>query len=295
MDLIICRNVLMYFNSLHANRVVENLHRSLVDEGWLVVSSVEVSHSLFSGFSSINLNEMTFYRKTKVPMKHFQEYHSSKSTFMENRVDYTDLSNNETEAVSTSGTSVVDNESARQPEDISPLIKKPAKDDINPCEKAYVLFQKGFYDEAVEIINRLLSEQPQNTEAVRLLARIRANQGRLKEALECCTRGIRIDKLNAGCYYLLAAIQQELGLIDDSILSFKRALYINPNLVLAYFALGNLARIQGKINESEKYFANALASLHKCQPDDMLPESEGMAAGRLREIINIITTREEAA
>lgn len=50
MDLILCRNVLMYFVPERAEKVVDNFCRSLVEGGWLVVSAVEISSRLFSRF-----------------------------------------------------------------------------------------------------------------------------------------------------------------------------------------------------------------------------------------------------
>ena len=41
MDVIFCRNVLMYFTPAQARKVVRNLRHALVDGGWLVVSPSE--------------------------------------------------------------------------------------------------------------------------------------------------------------------------------------------------------------------------------------------------------------
>ena len=50
MDLIFCRNVLMYFSPERAARVVHGLRRALIDSGCLFVSTVEASSELFSQF-----------------------------------------------------------------------------------------------------------------------------------------------------------------------------------------------------------------------------------------------------
>jgi chemotaxis protein methyltransferase CheR len=55
--------------------------------------------------------------------------------------------------------------------------------------------------------------------------------------------------------------------------------------VLAHFILGNLSKQQGKIKEANKHFKNALSLLQRYAKEDILPESEGIAAGRLSEII----------
>jgi chemotaxis protein methyltransferase CheR len=120
-----------------------------------------------------------------------------------------------------------------------------------------------------------------------LLARVYANQGKLSEAIEISEKAILIDKLNPGYHYLLANILQELGKAEEAEVSLKRALYTDQNFVLAHFALGNLSRQQGRFKEAGKYFKNAMALLDKYRQEEILPESEGMTAGRLREIINM--------
>jgi chemotaxis protein methyltransferase CheR len=63
MDIIFCRNVLMYFAPERAKKVIKNLHRSLVDDGWLIVSPSETSHVLFSQFETVNFLGAILYRK----------------------------------------------------------------------------------------------------------------------------------------------------------------------------------------------------------------------------------------
>jgi chemotaxis protein methyltransferase CheR len=51
MDLILCRNVLMYFTAAQAAKIVDNLHRALVDDGGLLVSPAEASSTLLAQFA----------------------------------------------------------------------------------------------------------------------------------------------------------------------------------------------------------------------------------------------------
>jgi len=118
-----------------------------------------------------------------------------------------------------------------------------------------------------------------------LLVRAYADQGLIKEALEWCEKAIAADTLNPGLYYLKATILQEQGAIEEAIGSLKRALYLDQDFVLAHFALGNLALQQGKFKASGKHFNNALSLLKIYGQEEVLPESEGITAGRLREII----------
>ncbi len=63
MDLILCRNLLIYFTPAHARRLIGNLRQSLVDDGWLIVSPSECSQALFSGFVPVNFPGSILYRK----------------------------------------------------------------------------------------------------------------------------------------------------------------------------------------------------------------------------------------
>ena len=63
MDIIFCRNVLMYFSQERAKKIVQNFFDALVDGGWLIVSGSELADNLFPQFSSINLPGAILYRK----------------------------------------------------------------------------------------------------------------------------------------------------------------------------------------------------------------------------------------
>ncbi|MDD5307817.1 MAG: tetratricopeptide repeat protein [Deltaproteobacteria bacterium] len=67
MDVIFCRNVLMYFTPDHQRRVVAALHRCLVDGGRLVVNPAEASTSAFPMFAMEDIGGVTLYRKTSRP------------------------------------------------------------------------------------------------------------------------------------------------------------------------------------------------------------------------------------
>jgi len=63
MDVIFCRNVLMYFTAQRAKQVAGNFYRALLDGGWLIVSPTEASHSLFSPFTPVEFPGAMLYRK----------------------------------------------------------------------------------------------------------------------------------------------------------------------------------------------------------------------------------------
>lgn len=62
-DVILCRNVLMYFDSATVRHVIQKLHDCLDDGGWLVVGHAEPNVSLFSAFQTVNAPGVVLYRK----------------------------------------------------------------------------------------------------------------------------------------------------------------------------------------------------------------------------------------
>jgi chemotaxis protein methyltransferase CheR len=99
----------------------------------------------------------------------------------------------------------------------------------------------------------------------------------------------------ARAYYLRATILQEQGCLPEALLAFKQTVYAEPEFVLAHFAMGGLALQQRRLKQYEKQFANVLSLLARFQPEDIVRQSEGLSAGRLREMIVLSASQGFAA
>lgn len=248
MDVIFCRNVLMYFTAQRAKNVAWNFHRSLVEGGWLIVNPAETSATLFPFFTAVEFPGAVLYRKAQDDAP--------------------------------GHTATGDKTPALQP-------------DLFPAEAVPLLAPEERQPEPPGQATTMAPVDPrphgqEDREALSLHARACANQGRFDQAIEWCGKAIAADKLNPAHHYLLAAIQQEQGQVDVAAQSLNRALYLDSGFVLAHFALGNLRLSQGRHREAERHFTNALAALRAHPHDEMLPESEGMTAGRLVEIVTSV-------
>ncbi len=134
-------------------------------------------------------------------------------------------------------------------------------------------------------LTEILARDSHDAPALYLMAKIFANQGRLDDARRYCREAIAIDGMNHRYYYLMAVILKENGLADEATVFLKKAIYLDAGFVLAYYALGNIAAAQGNGKGAAKYLSSALSLLNKMPPHEILPESEGMAAGRLKDMI----------
>lgn len=277
MDIIFCRNVLMYFSESRAKQVVSALYLCLVDGGWLLVSPVETSNVLYSQYAKVNFPGAIFYKKDIGGSQRIQEFIPETIYHPPEEIRAATL------PVEHIPVPVI----PAPKEKIKTGLEEQKAAEPDAYEEALTLFRQGMYSQAVDKIIDLAS-QDHDTKAMVLLARAYANYGKSAPALEWCEKAIAVDMLNPGCHYLHAMILQERGQVKEAVKSLQRAIYLDQDFVLAHFALGNLSRQQGKMKESDRFFENALALLGGFGKDEILPESEGITAGRLSEIITSI-------
>lgn len=306
MDLILCRNVLMYFTPDHAQKVIGRLRHSLADGGWFSVSPSEAWQTRFSRFSTVNYPGVILYRKG-------DGYGRSNEAYFSESLD---------ERLNANGSAPEDMFSMEPNQDTLPpavlSLEAPAtlaenepvpphpmapnlpptlrptptpnlpplrRHTPTPQETARLLYESGRYAEAADTLLEL--SEPER-ETIPLLAHALANSGRLTESLTCCNRWIASDRLDAAGHYLRAIVLIEQGDAKEARHSLQRAVYLQPDFVLAHFVLGNLARGSGKPDEAARHLRNALHVLAGKQPDDILPESDGLTAGRLSEMITTL-------
>src|SRR4030067_704497 len=63
MDMIFCRNVLMYFSKDTAQKAVNGFYKSLTDYGWLLIGPADAMRSLSLNFVAVNFENITLYVK----------------------------------------------------------------------------------------------------------------------------------------------------------------------------------------------------------------------------------------
>lgn len=265
-DILFCRNVLIYFAPEQVSKVIANFHRCLVEGGWLVLSPSETSHVLFPQFVPVNFDGAILYQKdstrTRPVDRRTPQLEEATPLFFP------------TTAECVSQTAPLGEQAGEVSETKS-----------SAYDEAFAHYEQGRHAETVAALEALFSSPPMEPRARVLMARTLADQGKLAESLGWCDQAIAADKSNPAAHYLRASVLHEQGNLNESVQSFERALYLDSDFVLAHFALGNLARNEGKFREADKHFALALALTRERPQAEVLPESEGITAGRLAEII----------
>jgi len=239
----------MYFDTSHALIIGQHFYKCLVERGWLIVSSSELSQNAFPQFIPTNFTGAIAYRKSsEIPKQKTMPFNEKTISLLEKQVKPL----------------------------IFPVIKlvslQPQSKIQQPIEGSIAESSKP----ADETVN-----QSEVLQTIRELANI----GNLDEAWAACNDAINSNKFNSGLLYLGATILQELKRENDAITLLKRALYLDPAFLMAYFSLGNLELHQGNTKNAKKNFQNVQDLLSQYEVDDILPDAEGLTAGRLCEII----------
>lgn len=281
MDIIFCRNVLMYFDRSEINRVVHKLTQSLVEGGWLFLNPVDIPSNInFPNLVVMDNYHSMIYRKES---GHQEEQVEESSIILPSANSDLTLEPNERQQSAAHAMRSLD-------------INRVSSDRSVPTamnlyqrfyQKAENSFHQGHYEQAIQIAKQILARSPQEPSTMLLLARCYANQGFLKDAHQWCKKGLKIDKLNKEWWYLYGMILQEEGLHEDALDALKRALFIDQNNVVVHIAIGNQYHLQGCFHDAEKHFKSALEILSHYQEDQIVPESEGLSARKLTEFIQV--------
>jgi len=238
MDLIVCRNVLMYFTSDVQRAVVARLCESLAIGGCLIVAPTEASTELFRPLVPMNLPGAIFYRKTQ-------------SAFMASLP-------------------------SPHPETVVPELQSPmclTDEPVNSC------FDQSPTAVPVEEKIPHRPDRVINLKSVRVLA----DQGHLEQARCLCETVLAQDRLNPEVFLLHAAICQEQGDLPAAIEAVRRAIYLAPDSAAAHFMLGCLLLRQGDRQRGRRSLEAVEALLRSASPDETVPGSDGLTAGRLLE------------
>ncbi len=258
-DVVLCRNVLMYFQPEQAAETKDRLADALIDGGWLVVAAVETIAEALGQFEAVNFPGLTVYRKARAAVQ--------------------DAAPPEAPAAP-----------------LAPLPRAPAEPlrRIAARSTAAVLAQQPPPAQPADKTLRA-GREADDVAALASQAREQADLGLLPEARSAAARWVAASPLDPGALYLLATVQMEQGEPAAAEDSLRQALYLSPRFVMAHFALANLARAQHQFAAAGKQFRNTLELLSGCRPEDLLPESDGLTAGHLAAMVSALAGGESDA
>ncbi len=277
MDVIFCRNVLMYLTPDHIKKTAGKFYESLSESGWLITSQVELNDEYFSAFSREIYEQGIFYQKnsTKEPLK-TQKIFKDPSAISPPK---------QAPSLKRSGEIPLPQFTALK-KSLEPAHALPnALSSKSKKEDPWSLYKAGKYDLCILESLDCLSHQPDNADCLYLLAKSYANTGRLEEASQSAEDLVTVYP-EPDFLFLYASILTERNLMEEAEKILRKILYLNPDHLPSYLFMGRIAKITGNPALSEKYYLKALDLLSLLGDHETVEGTEGMTAGRLKEMIH---------
>jgi chemotaxis protein methyltransferase CheR len=276
MDIIFCRNVLMYFHRDQVTRVFKRLHGALSPGGIIVSTPFELSYIPEQLFERLPYKGAVLLKKREANAVAWAE--ANPSGLVKPSID---------QAVKSSTPAAVALPFKYAPPVLTESVgqNKAAGIPVEVTQKAKQLLDSGRYRECSSYLLPLCSGKDGTAALSFILALSYSNGGDLPEALTWIEKSIEQDKVNHCSYLVRATIFQAQGKNQEAMSSLRQALFLEPEFIVAEFYLASMLLQLGKLQESRKRLRGALTLLTQYNDNDLVPESEGMTAGGLTQII----------
>jgi len=272
MDLIFCRNVLIYLSPDAVHQVGSRLIASLSEHGWLLTGATDPPLGDVEGCQAVVAPGGVFYRRAGVG-------HPSPRPARATIVAVPPIP-----ALSKRGASP-GQVTASPPAWRAPGVPARAPVPVppeDPFEPAQQALRSGDYCRAVELIDRL---EPSAAACV-LRVRALANRGRPELALQSTQEALRSHPFALELHFLDAALRMETGALEEAAQAVRRVLYLDRSLAVAHFTLGTILRRLGDLPRARRAYRNALTQSEALPQDAPLVLGEGECAGWLAEAAN---------
>ncbi|MEG4572819.1 CheR family methyltransferase [Microcoleus sp. N3A4] len=316
MDLILCRNVFVYFEAQYISQVLKKFAKTLRPGGYLMTGHAEVHNHVMDDFQPKVFRESVVYQAKNFLGEEAGKIKSSlapaskaKSAFGEsekagefdgdsrqllprrtvlaslangNFADIGSLLTADTGLVKMLGTRYVERDLAGNDESFShSTVKKQEKTYLMLILETEKCLKNKDYTEAINKAKQALSMQSQTFDADYLLAQIYANLGKYSQAIEHCKRASKADAMSVLPYYLQAHIAEEQGDLETAKILLKKIIYLCPYFVSAYLELANIYNKEGKLNIAIKMYNSSCDLLTKLPPNTRIEQEGKMTASQV--------------
>ncbi|MDO9227606.1 MAG: CheR family methyltransferase [Pseudomonadota bacterium] len=255
LDLILCRNVFIYFDPTIVAEVMRKFHACLLPGGHLLLGASDLIDSgTLDGFSLHNL-ENAFYLQSR--------------TFAPAAVEPAPAAE-------------------RTRPQTPPLVVShalPPTAAAASYEEITRLLGCEAWREALEATTNSRMRGDDSALLQQFRAKALANLGRAREALEACDASLARDSGDKHSHFLRALILLELHRLPAAEESLRRTLFLDHNFVEAHYQLALLQMRRGARPSGLKSMKNALTIAERAQPDRRLHDAAGRDHERMAAIL----------
>ncbi|MCC5900190.1 MAG: tetratricopeptide repeat protein [Phormidium sp. BM_Day4_Bin.17] len=283
LDLILCRNVFIYFNQRAIEQVLDKFYHSLGMGGYLIAAHAELQSSNHHRFHSQLFPQSVVYQRCDRLEPHSQI--SGRSPIAPPPRCQAPPPTTPLTVLSQPSTAVP---LERLAPPVMPKIEPGPSLKAEPphWQEACRHFQASAYGRAIHSAERVLSEQPRHVDAYLLIARAYANLGEYQKAVYYCLQALEIDSLAVGPHYLLAHLYEAQGNIDRAKQVLKKIVYLAPKMPLAYLELAQIYRLEGDLRRATHMEGSAVKLLRSLPPSTPMDVDTQLTAGDLLQQLN---------
>ncbi len=270
LDVILCRNVLIYLDRETVRRVADGLLQALAPGGWLLTASSDPPLAEQAPFEVVTAPEGVFYRRGSIGARAApagQLVAETAPAFEANTPGEGPFGDGSRHA-----------EPAAPPAESERSPPPPVRSAADEAAQVRAALRRGDYTRAAE-----LTAGFEDDPALAAL-RVRALTGLdLRSAEQACAAAVSRHPLATEMAYLHAALLVDLGRQDEAAEALRRVLYLDASLAVAHFTLGSVLERLGDADGARRAYRNALDLASARPPDEPLPLAEGESAGHLAE------------
>ncbi len=320
MDLIICRNVFVYFDSNSIGIVLNKFAKSLNLTGYLITGHAELYGQGLDLLKSKVFAESVVYQRRDhlVSSSQFQDVNYSTINTLNSinppqkvdlyannaiKIEHQQLpqprpEHNIFSNFQKKGQDVSNSQSSSQPKVVDIQSKDNQSDRPNSqvtldplLEQVKILVKNKNYLQAISSLEKILAQYPNDFNTYYLLAKVYADLGKYQQAKQYCEQALSVDSRNIMPHYILANIAEEQGNITEAKVILKRIIYLAYDSISAYLELASIYQQEGDITRCVKMRNVALDFLKK-MPTNATVESQGEITvgeliNQLEELLNI--------
>ena len=257
-DLILCRNVFIYFERNAVARILSRLTRALRPGGYLITGHGELFDQRTEGLELRKLPETVAYRRSVAAPP----------------------------PVTAEQPSPLPSPPQRPParKTPAPADGRKKKADLHRMEldAAREDMRRHDYARATERVEGVLADEPRHFQALFLKARLNADTGDYEEAWRCARLACEIEPFAFAPYHLMAHLSEVAGDFEAAKDYLKNAIYLEPSLTAAYLDLAGIFEHQGDPGRADKFRSTAWGLLQAMPADSPVAPYEGVTVKQLR-------------
>jgi chemotaxis protein methyltransferase CheR len=279
MDLILCRNVLIYLDRSAVARVARKLVASLSDHGWLFLGASDPSIADLAPVEVTVTEAGLAYRRIGAETSHpaGPMIEPARAVPPPREVPIVEAPRPWAEVLITPS----------PPPAHSPGTEGTGEDNDSPLtpDQLQRLYWEQRYDAVAAGSARLLNEGRHSERVHVLLVRSLANQGDTTAAGHATVAALETHPESAELLYLHSVLLLEAKRAEEAVVAAKRALYLDSSLVVAHLAFADASIRIGDPVEARRALRNAERILSRSSPDEIVAASDGETVARMLRIV----------